>query len=122
MTVRGWEKLEDKTSPVFTLKWVELKQHIDFKSFREGQKLAPLTSSPHTQCDISPSLFFPLSVFLPLPSSLPSSLPPGEQIVNHFPNINLLTTKIGLLESLRAHDRLIAHRYIDTVLSLACTH
>ena len=48
MTVRGWEKLEDKTSPFFTLKWVELKQHIDFKSFREGQKLALLTSLPNT--------------------------------------------------------------------------
>ncbi|CAI8024141.1 Protein polyglycylase TTLL10 [Geodia barretti] len=30
----------------------------------------------------------------------------GEQIVNHFPNISLLTTKIGLLESLRAMQRL----------------
>lgn len=26
-------------------------------------------------------------------------------MVNHFPNINLLTTKIGLLESLRTYDR-----------------
>jgi hypothetical protein len=25
----------------------------------------------------------------------------GEQLVNHIPNINLLTTKIGLLDSLR---------------------
>lgn len=30
----------------------------------------------------------------------------GEQMVNHFPNISLLTTKIGLLESLRGTDRL----------------
>lgn len=37
MVVRGWEKLEDKSSSAFTLKWVELKQHIDYKNFREGQ-------------------------------------------------------------------------------------
>ena len=30
----------------------------------------------------------------------------GEQLVNHFPNISILTTKIGLLESLRAFERL----------------
>jgi hypothetical protein len=29
----------------------------------------------------------------------------GEQLVNHFPNINVLTTKIGLLESLRTFYR-----------------
>lgn len=27
----------------------------------------------------------------------------GEQLVNHFPNINILTTKIGLLDSLRRY-------------------
>ena len=30
-------------------------------------------------------------------------------MVNHFPNINLLTTKIGLLESLRGYSKI--HRY-----------
>ncbi len=59
----GWQKSSDKQT--YTLKWVELKHHIDYKCFREG-----------------------------------------EQIVNHFPNINLLTTKIGLLESLRSYCRL----------------
>ena len=29
----------------------------------------------------------------------------GEQLVNHFPNGNLLTTKIGLLTSLQEFDR-----------------
>ena len=65
LTSHGWMKLEDKSSLKFTLKWVEVKQHIDYKSFREG-----------------------------------------EQIVNHFPNIHLLTTKIGLLESLRMYCKL----------------
>eukprot|EP00731_Ephydatia_muelleri_P015289 Em0008g1009a len=60
LTSKGWRKLEGSRSLSFTLQWVECKQHIDFRSFREGQ-----------------------------------------QIVNHFPNINLLTTKNGLLESLR---------------------
>ena len=31
-----WVKLEDKLSTSFTLKWAELKQNIDFHSFREG--------------------------------------------------------------------------------------
>lgn len=30
----------------------------------------------------------------------------GEQLVNHFPNINTLTTKIGLVDSLRAYYRI----------------
>lgn len=30
----------------------------------------------------------------------------GEQMVNHFPNMKHLTTKIGLLESLRSYYRL----------------
>ncbi|XP_065890894.1 protein polyglycylase TTLL10-like isoform X2 [Dysidea avara] len=30
----------------------------------------------------------------------------GQQLVNHFPNINILTTKIGLLECLREYDRI----------------
>ena len=30
----------------------------------------------------------------------------GEQIVNHFPNIGVLTTKIGLLESLRSYCKI----------------
>lgn len=65
MTSQGWVKLEDKASLNFTLKWVEVRQHIDFKNFREG-----------------------------------------EQLVNHFPNIQVLTTKIGLLESLRTYCKL----------------
>ena len=67
LSSKGWRRLDDGRSSSFTLKWVECKQHIDFRSFREGQ-----------------------------------------QIVNHFPNINLLTTKIGLLESLREYDRKMA--------------
>lgn len=61
----GWAKLGDKASYSFTLKWVELKQHIDYKNFREG-----------------------------------------EQMVNRIPNIQLLTTKIGLLENLRSYCKL----------------
>ncbi len=61
----GWSKLGDKPSHSFTLKWVELKQHIDFKNLREG-----------------------------------------EQMVNRIPNIQLLTTKIGLLENLRSYCKL----------------
>lgn len=61
----GWIKLGEKASNSFTLKWVELKQHIDYKNFREG-----------------------------------------EQMVNRIPNIQLLTTKIGLLESLRSYCKL----------------
>lgn len=76
----GWHKTEDKSSAAFTLKWSESKQSIDYLTFREGkrqcQRLAP-----------------------PLCSSLPIVI--GDQLVNHFPNISLLTTKIGLLESLR---------------------
>ena len=34
---RGWHRLQDKSSTAFTLKWVELKQHIDYRNFREGQ-------------------------------------------------------------------------------------
>ena len=30
----------------------------------------------------------------------------GEQMVNHFPNISLLTTKIGLLDSLRSYCKM----------------
>ena len=70
---QGWVKLEDKASLNFTLKWVEVKQNIDYKNFREG-----------------------------------------EQLVNRFPNIQLLTTKIGLLESLRSYCKV--YRYI-----LPCT-
>lgn len=62
---KGWLQLEDRSSFSFTLKWVEIKNHIDFKNFRAG-----------------------------------------EQMVNHFPNINLLTTKIGLLESLRGYSKI----------------
>ena len=29
----------------------------------------------------------------------------GEQLVNHIPNINLLTTKLGLLSSLQEYQR-----------------
>lgn len=36
MTEWKWLKLEDKLSTSFTLKWAELKQNIDFHSFREG--------------------------------------------------------------------------------------
>ena len=71
LITKGWYKTDDKL--LYTLKWVELKHHIDYKSFREG-----------------------------------------EQIVNHFPNINLLTTKIGLLESLRSYYRL--HRLAMIIL------
>ena len=31
--------------------------------------------------------------------------PEGEQLVNHIPNINLLTTKLGLLSSLQEYQR-----------------
>ena len=65
LTGMGWVKLGDKASHNFTLKWVELKQHVDYKNFREG-----------------------------------------EQMVNRIPNIQLLTTKIGLLESLRSYCKL----------------
>ncbi len=68
LTDRGWVRCEDKTSTTFTLKWTELKGHIDYKLFKEG-----------------------------------------EQVVNHFPNIGVLTTKIGLLESLRSYCKI--HRY-----------
>lgn len=61
----GWVKLGDKASRNFFLRWVELKQHIDYKNFREG-----------------------------------------EQMVNRIPNIQLLTTKIGLLENLRSYCKL----------------
>lgn len=67
---RGWVRCDDHTSTSFTLKWTELKCHIDYKLFREG-----------------------------------------EQVVNHFPNINLLTTKTGLLESLRSYCKI--HRYVS---------
>jgi len=30
----------------------------------------------------------------------------GQQLVNHYPNISLITTKIGLLESLREYYRI----------------
>ena len=69
---RGWVKLDDKASLNFALKWVEVRQHIDFKNFREG-----------------------------------------EQLVNRFPNIHLLTTKIGLLENLRSYCKL--HRYTPSM-------
>lgn len=66
---QGWIKLEDKSSLNFSLKWVETRQHVDFKNFREG-----------------------------------------EQLVNRFPNIQLLTTKISLLENLRSYCKL--YRYL----------
>lgn len=65
LVARGWLKLEDKSSQSFTLKWVEVKKHIDYKNFREG-----------------------------------------EQMVNRFPNISLLSTKTGLLESLRSYSKM----------------
>ena len=30
----------------------------------------------------------------------------GEQMVNHIPNCNLLTNKLGLLQSLQSHERI----------------
>lgn len=42
----------------------------------------------------------------------------GEQLVNHIPNINLLTTKIGLLESLRTYYRI---QRLVNVPGPACT-
>ncbi len=33
----------------------------------------------------------------------------GEQIVNHIPNINIFTTKIGLLDSLRSYYKLFRY-------------
>ncbi len=65
LTKRGWVHCEDKASTTFTLKWTELKGHIDYKLFKVG-----------------------------------------EQMVNHFPNIGVLTTKIGLLESLRSYCKI----------------
>jgi len=35
-------------------------------------------------------------------------VPPGEQIVNHIPNCQLLTNKLGLLNSLQEYDRVCA--------------
>ena len=32
----NWIRLGDKLSTAFTLKWTELKQSIDYRSFREG--------------------------------------------------------------------------------------
>ena len=65
LTSQGWLKLADKMSQNFTLKWVEVRQNVNFKTFKEG-----------------------------------------EQLVNRFPNIQLLTTKIGLLENLRSYCKL----------------
>jgi hypothetical protein len=75
----NWTRIDDNLSTAFTLKWTELKQSIDYRSFREGY-----------------------------------------QMVNHFPNISLLTTKIGLLESLRSNRRrLLSMRLVvDDIIPL----
>lgn len=46
-------------------------------------------------------LYYNLFIF----SCLDGFLIQGEQLVNHIPNGNLLTTKIGLLTSLQEFDR-----------------
>ena len=64
MTRLGYQRLMEKTSNRFKLRWVEKISDINYGTFREG-----------------------------------------EQLVNHIPNNRLLTTKIGLLESLRDFAR-----------------
>ena len=85
----GWILLDDVKSDQFFFKWTELRKFIDYSKFREGNNAGCLHGNycTHTL---------------------------GQQIVNHYPNMSLLTTKIGLLESLREHyritSRIFTHR------------
>ena len=85
----GWIILDDVNSDQFYFKWTELRKFIDYTKFREGNNGVLIT------------MVTKLCVL-------------GQQIVNHYPNMSLLTTKIGLLESLREYyrvsSRVFTHR------------
>lgn len=84
---RGWDRIHDNLSTGFYLKWVELKSQIQYPSFKEGVQQGACVCACTHHSHTSPSPSPPTDV--------------GRQLVNHFPNIGLLTTKTGLLESLR---------------------
>ena len=108
LTSRGWLPLEDKTSTAFTLKWVETNKQINYKYICSltGIEGTTLLTCNHTHMYLS------------------REFREGEQLVNHFPNISLLTTKIGLLESLRALQRVQHTTRVrcDSYCSLYCAH
>ena len=93
---RGWDRIHDNLSTDFYLKWVELKSQIHYSSFKEG------TDTANSQARVCTH---PIHPHTPSPRPRPTHYDSGRQLVNHFPNIGLLTTKTGLLESLRELSR-----------------
>ena len=93
---KGWQRMYDKTREDYKLKWCELKAPRTYNSFRAGHSFATLNFNSIASNTLIPFMscwgcdFFPLV---------------GEQLVYQIPNNKVLTTKIGLLNSLREYDR-----------------
>ena len=96
----GWKRTDDRFSTDFTLKWVELKRQINYREFKEGKKSIGTAST---------AIVYRLH-FIYAYNYMSRMYCTGQQLVNHISNINMLTTKIGLLDSLRDYCQLKGRR------------
>ncbi len=87
---RGWQRIYDKTRMDYKLKWCENKSPAAYYSFRAGDLFCYVRFTA-----IMKKAFYTLSVYFRT----------GGQLIYQIPNNKVLTTKIGLLNSLREFDR-----------------
>lgn len=110
---RGWKRIYNKHREDFKLKWCETKAAANYYNFREGSVSTLLISIINSEDNVrSPHswtseilIVFDLFNFMFFFHVISSYLLLGEQLLYQIPNNNVLTTKIGLLSSLREYER-----------------
>lgn len=107
---RGWKRIYNKHRDDFKLKWCETKSAANYCNFREGSLITILICIINAK-EIERKLIISISFLVACHSHKkqqpwnPHVLFPGEQLVYQIPNNTVLTTKIGLLCSLREYER-----------------